>query len=349
MTPRQRWLAAIKRQPADRMATDFWSTSEVLARLLADLQCQSEDDLWRALKIDRVHSVAPRFTGPAVLGENLWRLGFRDQVVAEGKGVYSEVVDHPLAEMTDPAELDDFPWPSPDWFDYSYIRAELDRLTEWPVVGGTYEPFNLYCSLRGLEKAFEDIAANPGFLEKALQRIFDFHYEVNRRIFEAAGKESGILYTYVAEDFGSQHGLLMSLKSIERFFIPRMKAMIDLAHSYGVLAFHHDDGAIRQVIPRMIEIGIDFLNPIQWRCTGMDRDGLQRDFGDKVVFHGGVDNQYTLPFGTPGEVRAEVLENICTLGKNGGYIVAPCHNIQPVSPTENILAMYAAVDEACGA
>ncbi len=349
MTPRERWLAAIHRQPADRIATDFWSTSEVLERLMAELQCQTEDDLWRALKIDRVHAVYPRYAGPEIPDENIWHLGRKDQVVADGKGIYSEVVENPLAEMTDPAQLDDFPWPSPDWFDYSHIRAELDMLTDWPVVGGTFEPFNLYCALRGLEKGFEDIAANPGFLEKALQRIFDFHYEVNRRIFEAAGKQGGILFTYVAEDLGSQHGLLMSMNSIERFFIPRMKAMIDLAHSHGVLAFHHDDGAIRKVIPRMIEIGIDFLNPIQWRCTGMDREGLQRGFGDKVIFHGGVDNQYTLPFGTPGEVRQEVLDNIRILGENGGYIVAPCHNIQPVSPTGNILAMYAAVDEACGA
>lgn len=348
MTPRERWLAAINRQPADRIACDYWSTPEVLERLKADLRCQSDDDLWRALKIDRTHTVVPRYTGSDIPDENIWHLGRREQIVADGKGMYSEVVLSPLANMTDPAQLDDFPWPSPDWYDFSHIREDLDALTEWPVAGGTYEPFNLYCAMRGLEKAFEDVAANPKFLEKALQKIFDFHYEMNRRIFEAAGREGGILFCYVAEDLGSQHGLLMSLGSIERFFIPRMKAMIDLAHSYGIRAFHHDDGAVRKVIPRMIEIGIDILNPIQWRCTGMDREGLKRDFGDKVVFHGGVDNQYTLPFGTPEEVRREVLDNIRILGENGGYIVAPCHNIQPVSPTENILAMYAAIDEACG-
>ncbi len=348
MTPRERWLAAVNRQPVDRIPTDFWSTCEVLERLKADLQCHTDDDLWHALKIDRVHTVAPRYTGPEIPGDNIWRIGLKDQVVADGKGVYKELALSPLAEMTEPAQLDDFPWPSPDWYDFSHIGEDLEKLTEWPVAGGSFEPFNLYCGLRGLEKAFEDIAANPEFLEKALERIFEFHYEMNRRIFEAAGKDGGILFTYVAEDLGSQHGLLMSLASIERFFIPRMKAMIDLAHSYGVRAFHHDDGAIRKVIPRMIEIGIDFLNPIQWRCTGMEREGLKRDFGDRVTFHGGVDNQYTLPFGTPEEVRQEVLDNIRILGENGGYILAPCHNIQPVSSTENILAMYAAVDEACG-
>ena len=90
----------------------------------------------------------------------------------------------------------------------------------------------------------------------------------------------------------------------------------------------------------MIAAGIDVLNPIQWRCKGMDRAGLKRDFGEQVIFHGGVDNQYTLAFGTVEEVRQEVIDNIRILGESGGYILAPCHNIQAVSPVENIVALY---------
>jgi uroporphyrinogen decarboxylase len=348
MTPRERWLAAIRRQPFDRIPTDFWATGEVLERLVNDLQVHNADEVLKVLKIDRVHSVSPRYIGPEIPGGNLWRIGFKPQIVAEGKGVYQEIATCPLAEMNDPAELDDFPWPSPDWYDYSHIKEDLDCLGAMPVCGGTFEPFNLYCAMRGLEKAFEDLAINPDFVEKALQKIFDYHYELIGRTFTAAGKDGGILFCYVAEDLGSQQGLMMSLATIERFFIPRMKAMIDLAHSYGVLAFHHDDGAIRKIIPRMIEIGIDILNPIQWRCPGMEREGLKRDFGEALTFHGAVDNQYTLPFGTPAEVRQEVFDNLRILGEGGGYILAPCHNIQLVSPTENILAMYDAADEYYG-
>ena len=90
----------------------------------------------------------------------------------------------------------------------------------------------------------------------------------------------------------------------------------------------------------MIAAGIDVLNPIQWRCTGMERAGLKRDFGGKLIFHGGVDNQYTLPFGSVEEVRQEVIDNLRILGEGGGYILAPCHNIQAVSPPENVVAMY---------
>jgi uroporphyrinogen decarboxylase len=112
-----------------------------------------------------------------------------------------------------------------------------------------------------------------------------------------------------------------------------------------VKAFHHDDGAIRPVIPDLIEIGIDVLNPIQWRCPGMEPEGLARDFGQRLVFHGGIYNQRTLPFGTPEEVRLEVARNLRIFRACKGYVVAPCHNIQANTPVENILAMYEAVQE----
>jgi uroporphyrinogen decarboxylase len=121
-----------------------------------------------------------------------------------------------------------------------------------------------------------------------------------------------------------------------------MKRVMELVHQAGAFVFHHNDGAVRKIIPDMIALGSDVLNPIQWRCRGMEREGLKRDFGDRLVFHGGVDNQQTLPFGTAAEVRREVADNIRILGKGGGYIIAPCHNIQAVSPAENVVALYEA-------
>jgi uroporphyrinogen decarboxylase len=116
--------------------------------------------------------------------------------------------------------------------------------------------------------------------------------------------------------------------------------MIDLAHEAGAYAFFHSDGSIRAILPDMIAAGIDVLNPIQWRCQGMERPALQRDFGDQVIFHGGMDNQQTLPFGSVDDVRQEVIDNIAILGKGGGYILAPCHNLQVISPPENIVTLY---------
>jgi uroporphyrinogen decarboxylase len=344
MTPRERWIAVLNREEPDRIPADFWGTKEVVDGLLQDLGCSTEDNLWRELGVDRTHVVAPRHVGPARQnGQDLWGVRYKQQPYGSGIGKYDEVAHFPLAEMTDAAELEDYPWPSPDWFDYSAIATELGRLQEWPVQAGHYEPF--YSSMRGFELALMDLVLAPEFADRALQKIFEFCFEYSKRIFESAGKGGGILYTYVAEDLGSQKGLLMSLEMIDRFLIPRMRAMVDLARAYGVRAFHHDDGACRPVLPRMAEIGIDILNPIQWRCPGMGREELKRDFGDVFVFHGGVDNQITLPFGTPDDVAHEVAENIRILGAGGGYIVAPCHNVQPITPTQNILALYEAVSK----
>jgi uroporphyrinogen decarboxylase len=133
---------------------------------------------------------------------------------------------------------------------------------------------------------------------------------------------------------------MYSLRHIREYFLPRMKKMMKLVHDGGAFVMTHSDGAVRKVIPDLIEIGMDVLNPTQWRCTGMDREGLKRDFGNKIIFHGAMDNQQTLPFGSAEEVRQEVLDNLRILGTGGGYILAPCHNLQGITPLENILAMY---------
>ena len=124
-----------------------------------------------------------------------------------------------------------------------------------------------------------------------------------------------------------------------------MARLIAMVHDHGARVFHHDDGAIRPLLPDLIGTGIDLLNPVQWRCRGMEREALERDFGATVVFHGGIDNQWTLPFGTPADVRREVRDNIAAFRGGRGYIVAPCHNIQPNTPTGNIVAIYEAAAE----
>jgi len=118
--------------------------------------------------------------------------------------------------------------------------------------------------------------------------------------------------------------------------------MADMAHDAGLEVFLHCDGGIRPIIPDLIELGINILNPIQPGCAGMDPKELKRDFGDKLCFHGAVDTQTTLPFGTREDVVAEVRERIEVLGKGGGYILAPVHTVEPDVPIENVLAVYEA-------
>ncbi|MCC7409471.1 MAG: hypothetical protein IT442_15515 [Phycisphaeraceae bacterium] len=343
MTPRQRWLALLNRQHVDRMPTDFWSTPEVYDRLVKELGCKSDEELWQKLHIDR-----PRFFGPKLLRRphaddpeaGVW--GTKGVKIDYGTGSYGETTYHPLEHMTTVDEVHRFHWPSPDDYDYSVITEALAKDDATRIrVAGCYEPFLLYCSMRSMEKAFEDLALDPEIAEAGLGHIFDFHYEHLRRMFEAGRGRLDMMY--LAEDLGGQTGPLMSLNMYRRFLLPNQKKMAELARSYGLKIFYHTDGAAYQFLPDLIDgVGIDLLNPIQWRCPGMERERLVKDFGGRVVFHGAVDNQHTLPFGSPDDVRREVRENMAIfhVRQGGRYICAPCHNIQPVTPTANILAMY---------
>lgn len=340
MTPRERWLAVLNHELPDRVPMDYWATSEATAKLLRCLGCQTLDQACERLHIDVLLGVGARYTGPPIpQGESLHGCRFRD--VDYGTGVYRECVYNPLAGYDSVEEIEaDYVWPSPDCYDYSVIPAQIEGREDRPIRGGGSEPFLVYKELRGQEQAFMDLVLNPEIVHYCLDRLFDFCYENTRRIYEQIpGK---VMITYVAEDLGAQEGLLMSAAHIREFLLPRMKRMMDLTHEAGAYVFHHSDGAVLDIVPDMVEAGIDVLNPIQWRCKGMDRRLLKDRFGQEVAFHGAVDNQQTLAFGSVEEVRQEVAENIRILGEGGGYILAPCHNIQAVSPPENVVAMYEA-------
>ena len=342
LTPKERWLAILAGEKPDRLPMDYWATEEATARVMKHLGCEDEWALYARLHIDRPVTVTPAYTGPPLEPDgDMYGCRYTMISYSGGAGAYRECVHHPLAGYDDlEAIIADYTWPTADWFDYTVIPDQVKGREMYPVRGGGSEPFLIYKNLRGMEQAYMDLVLNPEMVHYCLDHLFDFCYQNTLRIYEQLPGRVNI--SYIAEDFGGQESLLMSAQMIRTFFIPRMKRMIDLAHEAGAYAFFHSDGAIREIIPAMIEAGIDVLNPIQWRCQGMDRAALKRDFGDQVVFHGGVDNQQTLAFGRPADVRREVRYNIDVLGAGGGYILAPCHNIQVVSPAENVVAMYEA-------
>jgi uroporphyrinogen decarboxylase len=344
MTPRERWLALLGGQKPDRVPTDYWATSEVTERLLRDLGCADRDALFDRLHIDGVDQVgAPPTVSchPDDPEADIW--GVRYRTVEYAGGAYQEPVNHPLAGVCTVEEVHAFPWPSVDDHNFGAFRAALARLSgRRAVLCGYYEPFLLYCRMRGMEQAMMDLLVEPEIADAILDHLFDYHYRLNERMFEIGrGK---IDLTYVAEDLGGQQSLLMSLETIRRFILPNQKRMADLARRHGIHIFYHTDGAAREVIPDLLSVtGIEILNPIQWRCPGMEREGLVRDFGKRLIFHGAVDNQQTLSFAAPDEVRREVRENLRIFAWPARWICAPCHNLQTVSPTANIVALYETV------
>lgn len=340
MTPRQRWLALLNKEPVDRIPTDYQATPEVTARLMRDLGCGDEQGLWRRLCVDKRHVVEPQWRPAHARGDpqaDPWGVRFRK--ADYGSGTYDEPCHHPLAGAQTPDDVHAHPWPSPDDFDYGPITRTVEESEGyWPIHSGCYEPFLLYGYMRGLQLAFEDLALRPELAEAILGRIFDFHYEHHRRIFEAG--RGRIDLTWVAEDLGAQTGPLISLATYRRFLLPNQVKMAGLARRFGVHVMYHTDGAARLFLPDLIErVGIEILNPIQWRCRGMERERLVRDFGQRVIFHGSIDNQQTLAFGSVDDVVAEVRESV-EIYRAARWICAPCHNLQPITPTENIVAMY---------
>jgi len=338
MTPRERWLAVLERRKPDRVPMDYWATGEANTKLLDHLGCGTLEEALDILHVDTPVSVGARYTGPKPPeGEDIYGCRFKD--VDYGTGIYREVVHNPLAEFETVEDIEkNYEWPDPDWWDYSGIPGQVRGNEDRPIRGGGSEPFLLYKSLRGQWKGYVDLVRNPDIVHYCLDRLFEIAYDNTRRVYEQIpGK---VMITYVAEDMGSQTGLLISPKQIREFLIPRMKRMMDLAHEHGAFVFHHSDGSIRDILPDMIRAGIDVLNPVQWRCRGMEREGLKRDFGGDLVFHGAMDNQQTLPFGNVEDVQREVVDNLRILGGGGGYILAPCHNIQANTPMENVVAMY---------
>jgi len=338
MSPKERWLAVLKRRRPDVVPMDYWATDEVTDRLMKHLGCEEPEEMYERLHIDAVVGMSPEYVGPPV-PEDSDVYGCRYRNIGHQTGVYRECIYHRLAEYKTVSEIKkNFEWPSVDLYDYSVIPEQIEDYEDYPIRGGGSEPFLTYKNLRGMKQAYLDLYMHTDIVHYCLDQLFDFCYENTKLIYDQVhGK---VLLSYVAEDFGSQTGLLVSPKQIHEFFLPRMKRMMDLAHNNGVYVFFHSDGSIRKMIPDMIQVGIDVLNPIQWRCKDMNRETLKREFGDKVVFHGAMDNQYTLAFGSQAEVRQEVRDNLRILGREGGYVLAPCHNIQPVTPTQNILAMY---------
>lgn len=343
MTPRQRWLALLAGERPDRIPTDYQATDEVTDRLLRELQCKDIEALYRQLHIDARRYVAAtplRTHHPDDPGADLW--GIRYRTIDYGSGAYREPDHHPLAAMTEVAQIDAWRWPDPDDFDYQAISRQLDADDGYrPIHCGCFEPFLLYGYLRGLERSFEDLVLRPEIADAILGHLFDFHYHHLRRSFEAG--DGRIDLTWVAEDLGSQFGPLISLETYRRFLMPHQINMAQLARSFGIHVMYHTDGAARLFLPDLIDrVGIEILNPIQWRCPGMEREGLVADFGDRLIFHGSIDNQQTLPFGSPDDVRAEVFESVA-IYRSARWICNPCHNLQPNTPTENILAMYQAI------
>jgi uroporphyrinogen decarboxylase len=347
MTPHARILATLHRRPTDRVPVDVWLTPEVLASLQHYVGEPDEFTLYEKLGVDKIAWVFPgygeeRFDPNDSAGRDPW--GVPTRKVQSGLATYQEFGEGPLASYAEPAQLADYEgWPDPGRFNYGAARnlAQRARAFGFATIGPWISHFEIYCHLRGMEQALMDVVAEPEFLEATLDRID----AIQTRLLEHFLAELGSLIdlVFISDDMGSQESQLISTAAYRRHFKPRLRRWVDLVHRHGKKVLFHTDGAARAFVPDLIECGIDLLNPIQHICPGMDRAALKRDFGAQLIFHGGVENQKVLPFGSTDDVRREVVACLQTLGAGGGYIPSSCHNIQAGTPPENVIAMIETV------
>jgi uroporphyrinogen decarboxylase len=345
MTPRERILTTLERKPTDRTPVDLWVTPEVLDSLREHVGKTDELEVYQSLDIDKIVWVFPgygkgRFDPNEGNGQTMW--GVPTRMIKAGSATYQEFGTPPLGEYEDIAQLDDYPlWPEPRNFDYAGAKdwAARARSFNFATIGPWISHFEIYCQMRGLENALMDVVADPDFLDATLDRIDAIQTAMLERFLSEMGDLIDMVF--ISDDMGTQESLLISPTSWNRHFRARLKNWCDIIHRHGKKVLYHTDGAVYPLLPDIIACGIDILNPIQHICPGMGRDVLQRDFGSQVVFHGGVDNQKTLPFGTADDVRNETRTCIETLGREGGFVCCSCHNIQAGTPVENILAMIA--------
>jgi uroporphyrinogen decarboxylase len=327
-----------------------------ITQQLADV----EPDVLDAMGVD-VRYVAPR-------GSSTYRREIREEAeyrtftdewgvgrrMPLATGLYYDSYAPPLAGEIALTAVDAYAWPdASDPARYAGMGDEARRYAEeegravqvGSICGGLTE--GLF-KLRGFEDGYMDLAGDPALARRVMERILEVKIAYWSHVLPLVDGRVDVVGE--ADDLGGQERTLFSPATYRDLVKPLHRELFDFLHAHtDAKVFFHTCGAVRELIPDLIEIGVDILNPVQVSAAGMDTAGLKREFGRDLVFWGGgVDTQRVLGSGSPAEVRAEVLRRVGDLSPGGGFVFAAVHNIQPNVPAENILAMRAALVESEG-
>jgi uroporphyrinogen decarboxylase len=279
------------------------------------------------------------------------------------KPLYYDWVEFPIKEMTVEA-LDAYRWPEPDPPEViARLRSRAEELratTDYALVGSAVIGGGIFeqpCRTVGMENFMMAMLTAPEFSAKLVDGITDIYIESIDRYLGQVGELIDVFTFW--DDVATQQGWMISPQSYLEVIKPRQKRLFEAIKSRTrAKLFYHGCGAIFDLIPHLIEMGVDIINPVQVSAEGMDSKRLKAAYGKDVTFWGGgVDTQKVLPFGTPDEVRDEVKRRIDDFAPGGGFVFATVHNIQAFVPPENIEAAFdtaltyggAAIDSGVGA
>lgn len=287
-----------------------------------------------------INYVFPNYAGPKLAsGTDHW--GVRRKLMTYGEGAYFEIEHYPLAEAKTVDDVLAHEWPSTEWFDYSVVPQRVKNAhdgDEYCLMIANGNVFESSWYMRGFEQIFIDLVTDPELVQAIFEKVTDFHVANFEKILAAADGEIDLAFT--ADDLGGQNGLLMALDTWEEHIKPHHVRLNKAIHEFGAKVIYHTDGAVMDVVPGLVDMGIDILQALQFDAEGMDPKALKDNYGDGLCFEGGVSVQQTLPFGSVEDVRAETRMLMDVLGRDGGYILGPSHLIQAGTPPENVLAMF---------
>jgi uroporphyrinogen decarboxylase len=378
MTSRERVLTTLNHKEPDRVPFDLGGTvisgihikayqglreylglPRIEPRIVDVIQqiVHVDDDVMERLGVD-VRNVSPRSSATYQIEiremadytyfYDEFRIGWR---MPKESGWYYDMFDHPLKGDISAQDVEKFPWPDPldpaRFIELKEKARQIAEEEERAVIVGNMSAgiMEIFAWVRGFEDYFADFASNPKLACRIMDRVLEMKLAYWGRALDLLGDFIDVAQD--ADDFAGQDGLLISPESYRRLVKPRHKELFDFIHSHGKgKVFFHSCGSIREVIPDLIEIGVDIINPVQVSAAGMDSAELKREFGKDLAFWGGgVDTQNVLGTGTPEQVREDVRRRLEDFMPGGGFVFNTVHNIQGNVPPENIMAMWETLRE----
>jgi uroporphyrinogen decarboxylase len=350
MSSKERALVAFAREEPDRVPIDYSSNPGIEGRLKDHFGLSGNDHegLRQALGVD-FRSVGAPYVGPKLHADlpgvavDMW--GIHRRWIEHDTGGYWDYCDFPLQNAS-LEEVEAWPMPSPDDFDYSHIAEQCRAWQEYCVVtgnAGTGDIINSTGMIRTMQQVLIDLIVDDEACLRYIDRRLEILLEVTRRTLETA--QGGIDVLGLGEDLGTQRGPTISPALFRKHIRPRHQRFVDLAKAYGIPTMIHSCGSSSWAFDDFCEMGIDVVDTLQPEAKDMAPAYLKERYGDRLAFHGCISTAGPVAYGTIEDVVEDVRQTLEVMMPGGGYALAPTHQLQDNSPTENVVAMYAAARE----
>ena len=342
MTKRERVLTALSHKQPDRTPTDIQAVPEIWDLLFKHFRTGDMREVLKKLEIDCAWVDPEVLRLPSRFDDEGYLIGWggsRCKMIENRYGAYPEVVHYATDNCNTTREMDAaLAIPSLKDADFSAVTKNCAEMDDYFLIGGFASSFYYPTLVRSMEDILTDMVLRPELIHHLIKRCFDWHMEYHEKLLKAAGGRLDAMQ--MADDFSTQLNLIMSVDMFREFYKKPLLQYIALAKSYGAVVYMHCCGSAYHLINEFIEMGVSILDPVQTCAANMEPERLKKEFGDRISFHGGGETQGILPNGTPDDARENARMLSRVLGKNGGYIMTSCHQMQADVPLENVLAFY---------